>query len=190
MLLHPSLSCIISLCCQYSVLILSFEAFSVSLTIAKFKIQGLAVKDPCDTHSSLIFFLLLPQKRFHHVILLSSPLILITVNFLHMEKKFLILYIVIFLKNSFISDYPLICRHLLLFLSLHKKATEAPGGKQVLLLIKALFYSEYVFVQIYLQVYLIRRIWVIYLIRNNFICFGFMAKSGPLCALLSWEIPL
>lgn len=109
-------------------------------------------------------------------------------------KNFLILYTVIFLKNSLISDYPLICRHLLLFLFLHKKTMGAVGGKLIILLIKALFYSEFVFVQTYLQVYLIGRILVIYLqiylIRNSLVWFGFMAKSGLYCALLSWEIPL
>lgn len=77
-------------------------------------------------------------------------------------------------EKSLISDYLLICRHPLLFLFLTRKATEAPGGKQALLSITALFYSGSVFVQTYLQVYLIRRTWIIYLqiylIRNSFVC--------------------
>lgn len=50
------------------------------------------------------------------------------------------------------------------------------------LLIKALFYSESVFVQIYSQVYLIGRIWVIW----GFIC-KFIWSGIVLFALVSWQ---
>lgn len=138
-LLISSLSCIIFHCCQQQELFLPFESSSVSLSVAKSKIQEPGVKAPCDTHTSLIS----SPLAFYHISLTTDAtcnnsfvlffcphLSLLFQGISFTWKNFLTLYVVAFLKNSLISDHPLIFRPLLLFLFLHKKERGTPGGKQ------------------------------------------------------------
>lgn len=157
-LLRPSSSCVISHCCQYQDLILPFEAFSVSLTIAKFKIQGLAVKAPMIL-TLVSFSLLLPSTK-------TIPLCYSSVlTSHHYYSKFFVLkkfpdFVYCDFSEEFINFRlpPHLQASVTVSLPAQERNRSPRRQTNFVLLIKALFYSESVFVQIYSQVYLIERI--------------------------------
>ena len=187
--------CFFPICPALSPIVVSSKSYFCSLNppvylclLPGLRSRALPLKPPCDTHTNLIS----SPLAFHHFSLITgancndsfmlffcphlSPL-LQWISF--MWKNFLTLYIVISWKNSLISDHLLVCRHLLFFPFMHEKERETPGGKQ-LSFVKAFFCCFFFF----------RWVWICVVLGCKFIWpglgwFGLVAKSGPVCALIS-----